>query len=1037
MTFAIPFRAPPLDDSANVSEALDFHIANRNLTPIYSFAVGNEDNSSSRTAVLTSITHFEFARATHRVAHLVRPMRTGVDGEVVAIIALADTLLYQTLFAGCSKAGFVPFPISPRNAPAAMVHLLKATNARRVFTTGASLGPLIGALKAQNICVDEMPTLAEMYPFLGCETPDSAFTPYPPPAIPAALEEVACYLHSSGSTGLPKAIPLTHRSIKLIAGLDVFPGLVKLQPSPLPRLRIAAGALPSFHATGVVIQLIGPLYHGITACISAPASLGNPAAYAVPSFPTPQSALEVAILNGADCIMTIPVFLTEWAKVEKCVAYLRTLKLTMFTGGPLSKDVGDALVKQGIKLAPMYGSTEIGFVNTLFPEGVSPQDWIWMQLSARVNPRWTPVDGGALELQLLTVPTHLPNVENLSDTKGYSTEDLFERHPTLPNLYRIVGRLDDVIIMANGEKAVPGPLEDIIVSSPLVSNAIMFGRERTQVGVLVEPSPMALDPETKDLVSNFRDQVWKVVQDANAVAPAFARVHKEMILVTAKERPFVRTLKGTIARKATIALYDGEIKALYDAIETSENVANEVVPPSSWTAKDLESWLLSQACSVLATESTSAQIDPAADLFEQGFDSLQATFLRHRIVSALRSVELPVQLDHTFVYANPSIQKLACAIEALVSGKKPLGDPQALVEAMIAKYSQGFNSAQLATSPSRPCGSVVLLTGSTGGLGSHILELLLRLSSVDRVYAFNRPGRFSVAERQSAAFREHALDAELLKSSKLVYLEGDSGRADLGLSAEMYDELEKSVTCIIHNAWTLDFNKSLSSFEPHIRGTRNLIDLAHLSSARLLFTSSISSAQNWDKSRGAFPEEVQLDSKIALGSGYGESKYVSERILAASGLTATSFRIGQISGSRTNGSWATTDWVPTLVKSSMTLGCFPSDPDRVMVVSWIPPEAVAQAIVDTAMHDAPPFAVNLVHPRPVEWDSIVGAMAHAAKLPMVPISKWIEMLERRGRESSAEVLAQMPALKLLGFIKGAMNSEGSFNVHSRPRRRRN
>lgn len=89
---------------------------------------------------------------------------------------------------------------------------------------------------------------------------------------------------------------------------------------------------------------------------------------------------------------------------------------------------------------------------------------------------------------------------------------------------------------------------------------------------------------------------------------------------------------------------------------------------------------------------------------------------------------------------------------------------------------------------------------------------------------------------------------------------------------------------VIHNAWRLDFNLSLSSFEANIRGTRNLIDFArsaeHAATLRFLFTSSVSSAFSWDKARGAYPEDIVKDAKYAVGSGYGESKYVAERVCA-------------------------------------------------------------------------------------------------------------------------------------------------------------
>ena len=90
------------------------------------------------------------------------------------------------------------------------------------------------------------------------------------------------------------------------------------------------------------------------------------------------------------------------------------------------------------------------------------------------------------------------------------------------------------------------------------------------------------------------------------------------------------------------------------------------------------------------------------------------------------------------------------------------------------------------------------------------------------------------------------------------------------------------MTIIIHNAWRLDFNLSLVSFEPNIKAIRNLVDLAldakQRSTLRFVFTSTIGTAQTWDHTKGAFPEELQLDPSTAVGTGYGGSKYVCERV---------------------------------------------------------------------------------------------------------------------------------------------------------------
>ena len=95
--------------------------------------------------------------------------------------------------------------------------------------------------------------------------------------------------------------------------------------------------------------------------------------------------------------------------------------------------------------------------------------------------------------------------------------------------------------------------------------------------------------------------------------------------------------------------------------------------------------------------------------------------------------------------------------------------------------------------------------------------------------------------------------------------------------------------------WRVDFNLGLSSFESNIRGMRHLIELALTSKARLIYTSSIGVFQG--KSSSKFPVDVHtmenvldamedhpltethIDPHIAQGTGYTESKWVSEELL--------------------------------------------------------------------------------------------------------------------------------------------------------------
>ncbi|KAF8215557.1 male sterility protein-domain-containing protein, partial [Mycena galopus ATCC 62051] len=858
-----------------------------------------------------------------------------------------------------------PFSIFFRNSAAAIVHLLRETSSHRLLTTKDSLRQLIDLVSAElcgihpsyDLSVEEIPLLGQLYPHLGQERNEHPFKPYL--SSTTKMDDLALCLHSSGSTGLPKAIRMTHRTLIHWGALNPP---VQTKPSP----RHAVGALPPVHAFGLQRQLLDPLLKGTTACIYPPASTSTE--YRIPLSSTSENVIENAKRAKATAIFTVPSMILDWQSPEN-IAYLRTLEVLGYGGGPLPSRVG------GSPTIVHRDQTE-----------VDPGDWAWFRFSSHVNIRWEPQGDGTFECQFLTIPErHQPSVENLPDVKGYSTKDLFERHPTKPDLYRIVGRLDHVLVMANGEKVVP---------------------------------------DEKQL-ERFRNLIWPVIEEANRTAPAFARIYKEMILVTRPERPMARAPKNTVIKKVTVALYDKEIQDLYDTIEASGNAACDIEPPSSWSPQDLRPWLKTHASLIANTD-----IHGGRDLFDQGFDSLNATFLRHRIVGALRNsrgshtTAAAQKISQNFVYAHPSIEELANAIEALVHGDADAsGDAKATVEDMITKYSAGFDATGLCEkSAASSNGTVVLLTGSTGGLGSHVLEILLSLPSVERVYAFNRKGRVPVSERQREAFVDRALEVTLLTSEKLVYLEGDTSKADLALPLDVWNTLRDTVTVIIHNAWTLDFNRALSSFESHVKGTRNLIDLArqspNKSRVRFLFTSSIASAQNWDRKLGPFPEELQLDASVAVGNEYGESKYVSERILAASGLAATSFRIGQVSGSVSNGAWSTTDWVPVMVKSSIALGNFPSNSSG--VVAWIPPEAVSNTIVDVALSgEKPPFAVNLVHPRPVPWDFIVSTMASMVQLPLVPFADWVKQLETRAAGATADDLEKIPGIKLLDFFKAS------------------
>lgn len=92
-------QTPSLESPITVPELLDFHYEHNPTHPIYVFA---QDEQGT-----TEISYLEFVRACHRLAHIIRPHRTGPERAVVAVVALVDTLVYETIIAGVIRAGLI------------------------------------------------------------------------------------------------------------------------------------------------------------------------------------------------------------------------------------------------------------------------------------------------------------------------------------------------------------------------------------------------------------------------------------------------------------------------------------------------------------------------------------------------------------------------------------------------------------------------------------------------------------------------------------------------------------------------------------------------------------------------------------------------------------------------------------------------------------------------------------------------------------------------------------------------------------------
>lgn len=263
-----------------------------------------------------------------------------------------------------------------------------------------------------------------------------------------------------------------------------------------------------------------------------------------------------------------------------------------------------------------------------------------------------------------------------------------------------------------------------------------------------------------------------------------------MIIVSSPSKPFELTSKGTPRRHTVIKNYEQEIQALYDAVKVSPQT--DIPAPHKWDRSSVQDFTREVVQEVMDMD-----LPDDTDFFGQGCDSLQATHIHNAIIHAIRQTPNSerIRLSNNFVYANPTISSLATFLLSLLcsagqsDGDKRERDVQAM-EAMVEKYSVGFPIHTPRGAPAaESLDEVIFLSGTSGRLGAHLLAQLLARSSVKRVYAVNRPSKVDVKERQRKAFESWEMDMGLLESGRVILVEADCAKTDLGVGEALYNEV--------------------------------------------------------------------------------------------------------------------------------------------------------------------------------------------------------------------------------------------------------
>ncbi|KIY53550.1 acetyl-CoA synthetase-like protein [Fistulina hepatica ATCC 64428] len=983
------FKQPPLD--LPIPQIYNWHLEHNATYPVF--------------LQLVPAAH----RAGRYVARVADVELNSPSKPVVAMLAMSNTITVFTTILGMECARIPVFLLSPRNSAEAIAHLLMKMKVGHLLVSAEPHMQQLARRALENIKTVGNP---DGHVHI-CAMPqyEDLYTDQPYEALPEYRDDPSAphiIVHSSGSTSFPKPVVWTN---------------------VMERQFGSGGHNSSFKYEGEILGSHGlMLFHAIGVLhIASVARGGHILAVFPPVTPpvvvTPESTFHGLVQSEATCVLAMPSIIEEWAKDPAKVEHLRHLKAVYYGGGVLQKKAGDSLARAGVRLYTTYGLSEVAGLSRHLPayQGAEYEYWDVNPMAAVAM---RPLGDGTFEPIVLDSESYHVAVKNVvyDDREGYATSDIVVPHPSKPGFWKLVGRLDDQIVLSTGEKTNPGPLESILRGHPLVKHAVMFGRGRFQNGVLVAVTDdYVFDPNDQQKLRAFRDEIWPQVERMNEFAPSHSRLTKEMIIVAGPRRPFPLTAKGSPRRAIILNDYADDIEQLYASLASSSDV--DIAPPEEWTRCSSLVFLRAVVHRVMGVA-----VEDNEDLFYHGCDSLQATYIRRTLLAALKSSpswSASSDLSSNVVYDHPSISALAKHVCAAIAAEDTQSTTEEDLKRLVEKYTTNWptrvvSRGQVAVDDTQ--GDVVLLTGSTGSLGTSLLAHLLTSESVQRVYAFNRPKPgASLVDRQREAFKLRGYDPNLATSPKVVFVEGRITSQGLEITENnvtLAETIRTAITHIIHIAWRVDWKLSLRSFEDAVAGVRGLVDLA-LSSPRqipprLLFTSSVAVVKNFPSSV-TVPEAPITDPRIPLGQGYGEGKWVAEQILDAAQreteLRSITIRLGQLSGG-VNGAWNKSDWVPAMIKSSVTLGYMPTLSG---VASWLDVDIAAKALCEA--RDSPHSVLHLLHPRPVKWHVIAEACASQLGLQTCAYSEWLNRLESAADfEIDAERRAAVPALMLLDFF---------------------
>ncbi|MGV3017379.1 AMP-dependent synthetase/ligase [Rothia sp. 88186D007BW] len=566
-------------------------------------------------------------------------MAAGIEaGDVIGVMSRTRyewTLIDFAIW----YAGAISVPVYETSSPAQAAWALSHSGAKAIFVENSKLADLID--QARTLTEEELSldTLKDVWVIenSAIDTLTASAASVSDEEVEerrclATLDTVATIVYTSGTTGRPKACPITHGNfVRLSANAKLtIPEIANETNSTLlflplahvlgrlvqvlafdagltvghaPDIKNLSTDLASFQPTMLLVvpRVFEKVYEG---AIKKAEKGGKVNAKLF------HRSVDVAIKwSQAKIAGTMTPTLTLQHKFYDKLVYSKLRKamggkvrFAVSGGGRLAPHYGHFYHAVGIQVVEGYGLTEttaplavgrirnfdIGNVGTLIPGG-----------SARITQ-----DG---ELEFKGVGLISGYLDNPEENAAAFTEDGWFRTGDLARIDNegkiyITGRKKEIIVTAGGKNVMPVPAEDRLRQSPFVSQAMLVGDEKPFISALITLDPDVLPDELeriglprtlslKEASTNprVREAIQKFIDDANALVSKAESIREFRILdkdFTEAEGHLTPSMK--VRRKQVLADFNSYIEDIYNRTKTTMAETAERV--QELRAEQTEKW---------------------------------------------------------------------------------------------------------------------------------------------------------------------------------------------------------------------------------------------------------------------------------------------------------------------------------------------------------------------------------------------------------------------------------------------------------------